>query len=63
MRAFGTALQRLVRPDRHIVLRLLYEQPVTPADLLSVPRLDAPCEAMPGCCDAWATQGADHPAG
>lgn len=55
MRALGTALQRLLRPDRHVVLRLLAEQPVTPADVLSVPQLDTACEEVPGCCDAWAS--------
>ena len=56
MRALGAALQRLLRPERHIVLRLLDDQPVTPADMLAVPRLESACEAVPGCCEAWATQ-------
>jgi hypothetical protein len=55
MRALSTALGNLLRPERHPVLRLLDDLPVTPADLLSVPRLDSACEAVPDCCDAWST--------
>jgi hypothetical protein len=55
MGSFANALQRLLRPERHIVLRLLDDAPVTAADVLSVPRLETAYEAVPGCCDAWAT--------
>lgn len=54
MRRFGAALGRLLRPEQHIVLRLIYEQPLTVNDVLSVPRLDTACESVPGCCAAWA---------
>jgi len=53
MRALRDALGRLLRPDRHIVLRLLDSQPLTVADLTAVPRLESACESVPGCCDAW----------
>ena len=55
MRALGAALQRLLRPERHIVLRLLDDQPVSPADMLAVPRLESAVEGVPGCCEAGRT--------
>jgi hypothetical protein len=53
MRTLIDALGRLLRPDQHIVLRLLDDQPMTVADLIAVPRLESACESVLGCCDAW----------
>ncbi len=54
----GKALSRLLRPDRHAILRLLNDSPVTVDDVLSVPRLDEACEMQPGCCQAWESSNA-----
>lgn len=63
MRALANALARLLRPDQHIVLRLVEAQPITVSDLLSVPRSGAACERVPGCCDDWpAKRGRGSPA-
>lgn len=51
--AASRLLDRLVRPSRHPVMRLIECEPLAVSDILAVARDPDACEREPGCCDAY----------